>query len=219
MNAFGAWSPPTTQAALLRGDWLVFLWTGLAVGAIVYGLILFALLRWRKRDDVLPRQFRRNNRLEIFYTIVPLVLVAVLFGVTYAVERPVESVSQHPDLVVRVVAYRWGWQFTYPAQRITLDSNGSSTGPQMVLPVDRTTRIELTSVDVTHGFWIPAFLFKRDAIPGLLNRFDLSPDRTGTFYGTCSQFCGLGHALMHFSLRVVPDAAFERWAGSAARAS
>lgn len=219
MSAFGSWSPPTTQAALLRSDWLVFLWTGLAVAALVYGLIFFTILKWRKRDEVLPRQFRRNNRLEIFYTIVPLVMVAVLFGVTYAVERPVEAVSAHPDLVVRVVAYRWGWQFTYPEQRITLDSNGSSAGPQLVLPVDRTTRIEITSVDVTHGFWIPAFLFKRDAIPGLLNRFDLRPNRIGTFSGTCSQFCGLSHALMHFSLRVVPDAAFTRWADSAASAS
>jgi cytochrome c oxidase subunit 2 len=219
VDSIGTWSPPTTQAALLRSDWLVFLWTGLAVAALVYGLIFYALLRWRRRGAELPRQFRRNNRLEVAYTVVPLVMVAVLFGVTYAVERPVESVSAHPDLVVRVVAYRWGWQFTYPGQRITLDSHGSSAGPQLVLPVDRTTRIEITSVDVTHGFWIPAFLFKRDAIPGLLNRFDLRPDRIGTFYGTCSQFCGLHHALMHFSLRVVPDAEFARWAGSAASAT
>jgi cytochrome c oxidase subunit 2 len=219
VSAFGSWSPPTTQAALLRSDWLVFFWTGLAVAALVYGLIFFAMIRWRKRDDALPRQFRRNNRLEIFYTVVPLVMVAVLFGVTYAVERPVESVSAHPDLVVRVIAYRWGWQFTYPVQGITLDSKDPTDGPQMVLPVDRTTRIEITSVDVTHGFWIPAFLFKRDAIPGLLNRFDLRPGRIGTFAGTCSQFCGLGHALMHFSVRVVPDAAFVRWSRSAANAS
>jgi cytochrome c oxidase subunit 2 len=81
----------------------------------------------------------------------------------------------------------------------------------MVLPLGETTRIELSASDVNHGFWVPAFYFKRDAIAGQTTDFDLTPNKLGTFSGRCSSFCGLDHALMLFSVRVVTPRDFARW--------
>jgi cytochrome c oxidase subunit 2 len=81
----------------------------------------------------------------------------------------------------------------------------------MVLPLGEVTRIEITSVDVNHAFWVPDFLFKRDAIPGQTTAFDLQPARLGTYLGRCAEFCGLNHALMTFTVRVVTPDDFQRW--------
>jgi cytochrome c oxidase subunit 2 len=175
---------------------------GLIVAALVWGLILFAAFRWRRRDDgaALPAQFRNNYPLEIAWTLVPLIIVCVLFFYTYRAEAGVDAVVAHPDVTVAVRAYRWGWNFAYAGGPIV---GGPSVGP--------VGGIELTSDDVTHGFWVPDFLFKRDAIPGMVNTFDLRPDKLGTFLGRCSQFCGYDHALMTFTVKVVTPKAFAAW--------
>ncbi|HEY4440104.1 MAG TPA: cytochrome c oxidase subunit II [Candidatus Elarobacter sp.] len=204
-------SVATTQASVLASDWRIFTIAGLAVAVLVWGLILFAMARWgrARRTDALPPQFRRNNALEITWTAIPLVIVCALFVYTYHAEADVEALATHPDVRVHVNAYRWGWTFAYTGGP-TIDGTAADP-PQMLLPLGRTTRIELTTSDVTHAFWVPDFLFKRDAIPGIVNRFDLAPDKVGTFLGRCTQFCGLQHAHMTFTVRVVPPDAFDRW--------
>jgi len=212
----------TAQSTVLSGDWRLFTTVGLIIAALVWGLILFAMVRWRRRDgDDAPPQFRNNYPLEIAWTIVPLIIVAALFVYTYRAEARVDAVSAHPAVVVAVRAYRWGWNFAYAGGPIVGGASAGPTSgggpdnavppPQLVLPVGETTRIELTSDDVTHGFWVPDFLFKRDAIPGMINTFDLRPDKLGTYLGRCSQFCGYDHALMTFTVRVVTPQAFAAW--------
>lgn len=203
----------TSQASVLASDWALFTYAGLAVALLVWGLILFAVFRWRRRPgdgDGLPPQFRTNNPLEIAWTIAPLVLVGALFVYTYRAEATVEALRPAADATVDVTAYRWGWTFAY-ANGPRVDGTAAAP-PQLVLPLNETTRIRLTSRDVTHSFWVPDFLFKKDAIPGQLNAFDLRPERAGTFIGRCAQFCGLNHALMTFSVRVVPADEYARWA-------
>ena len=177
---------------------------------LVWGFILFAVVRWRRRDDATtPPQFRRNNPLEIAWTVVPLIFVCGLFAYTYRAEADVDALAPAPDVTVAVDAYRWGWRFSY-AHGPTI--NGAADAPpQMVLPLGETVRIDLTSSDVTHSFWVPDFLFKRDAIPGHPTAFDLKPSKLGTFFGRCAQFCGLNHALMTFSVRIVPPAEYAAW--------
>jgi cytochrome c oxidase subunit 2 len=202
----------TTQGSLMVSNWMLFACVGTAVAVLVWGLILFAALRWRRRADDgsrLPPQFRSNNVLEIGWTIVPLVLVGILFVHTYGAEAGVDALTPNPDVTVTINGYRWGWTFAYRAGP-TVDGSFSNP-PQLVLPRDETTRIVLTSSDVNHAFWIPAFLFKRDAIPGLVNRFDLRPVRDGTYTGHCAEFCGYAHALMGFSVKVVSPADYARW--------
>jgi cytochrome c oxidase subunit 2 len=196
----------------MDANWMLFLIVGGAVAVVVWGLILFALLRWRRTSGAsaeLPPQFRTNNWLEIGWTIVPLAIVGILFVHTYRAEAGVEALVPHPDVTVEVNGYRWGWTFAYDGGPRVQGSFANP--PQLVLPRDETTRIVLTSSDVNHAFWVPAFMFKRDAIPGLINRFDLHPLLTGTYVGHCAEFCGYGHALMGFSVKVVAPAEYMRW--------
>ena len=205
---------------MLGADWRLFTSVGLIVAVIVWGLIIFAMVRWRRRDSsaATPPQFRNNYALEIVWTALPLMIVIALFVYTYRAEAQVDAVDAHPAAIVSVRAYRWGWNFSYAGGPVVGGpSNGPAVGgaviapPQLVLPLDQTTRIELTADDVTHGFWVPDFLFKRDAIPGTVTAFDLRPNHLGTFVGRCSQFCGYDHALMSFSVRVVTPQEFAAW--------
>jgi len=202
----------TAQAAPLHEIWVVFFWTGIGVAAIVYGLIAWCIVRYRKRagDAAFPQQFRRNNRMEIVYTTLPILMVGGLFAVTYPAERHVERIAAVPQLVVNVTAFRWSWRFDYPQTGTSIVGTPGAP-PELVLPLDETVRFNVTSVDVDHSFWVPAFLFKRDAIPGVENVFDWTPNRMGVFRGECGEFCGLDHALMSFSVKVITPAEFERW--------
>jgi len=196
----------------MTSDWVLFIACGAGVALLVWGLILFAVFRWRVRssdDGGLPPQFSSNNVLEISWTLIPLALVIALFVFTYRVEARVEAVTPRPAVSVDVTGFRWGWTFAY-AGGPTITGTALAP-PQLVLPAGETTRISITSSDVNHAFWVPAFLFKRDAIPGLVTTFDLRPVETGTFQGHCAEFCGLQHALMGFTVRVVSPADYTAW--------
>jgi len=203
----------------MASNWSIFVIVASIIAVVVLGLILFPLVRWRRRaGDAEPAQFSNNYPLEIAWTIVPLLIVGGLFVATYGAEARVDAVTDRPAAIVAVDAYRWGWTFAYRGgPTVGGASNGpASLGvaqpmPELVLPVGETTRIELSASDVDHGFWIPDFLFKRDAIPGQTTAFDLSPTRLGTFEGRCSAFCGLQHANMLFRVRVVTPSAFVAW--------
>jgi cytochrome c oxidase subunit 2 len=147
-------------------------------------------------------------RLELFYTAVPLAIVAVLFGYTVAIQRPVTRLAAEPDLRIEVTGFQWGWRFRYLTEGVTIV--GTSTDPpKLVLPVGATARLTLVSPDVIHSFFVPEFLEKKDVIPGVDNRIDVSPTRTGHFGGVCAEFCGLDHARMTFSVDVVQPQAFQ----------
>lgn len=200
----------TTQAQVLRQDWMVFTLAGLFVAVVVFGLILFPLFAWRRRSNDYPVQFSRNTKLELIYTIIPLLMVVALFAVTYRDEIIVEHLGAHPGNTVDVLAFQWSWRFHYVGTAINIAGTPNAP-PQLVLPVDETTRINLTSSDVNHEFWVPAFLFKRDAIAGVKNSFDLRPIHVGVYLGRCAEFCGFDHALMTFTVRVVSQADYDRW--------
>ena len=216
--SFGMPRGATEQGADIFRLWQIFFITAIPVAGVVYGLIFWSVIRYRRRrsedPDALGSQFRGNHRLEFVYMGIPILIVVGLFAASAAVEVRVGHVSSDPAVVVNVEAYQWGWRFTYSGQGVTVVSPPSGefvAGPQMVLPLDQTTRIVLTSNDVIHAFWVPDFLYKHDAIPGRTFAFDITPTRTGTFYGECAEFCGLNHAYMTFSVRVVQPAEFAMW--------
>jgi len=192
----------------MRTDWYVFIAAGTFVGIFVYACIAWCLVAYRARPGIAPQRFGTNAPLEILYAVVPLLIVGGLFGITYAVEMPIDHVAGSPNRIA-VTAFQWSWRFAYPGGFST--SGTPENPPSLYLPVGKTTEIELRSGDVTHSFWVPAFLFKRDAIPGMTNVFDLTPTRTGAFPARCAQFCGLEHANMAFVVRVVPDKAYARY--------
>ncbi|MBC5810415.1 MAG: cytochrome c oxidase subunit II [Candidatus Eremiobacteraeota bacterium] len=209
-GVYGLPNGATQQAQTMHLDWVVFSDAGLVVAVLLFALIIAPLILWRRRSDAYPPQFNRNNRWEIAYTGIPLLMVIGLFAFTFWDEEIVERITAHPANTVDVVGFQWSWRFHYHNTNIDVVGTPQSP-PQLVLPVDETTRIDLTSSDVNHAFWIPAFLFKRDAIAGISNHFDLQPTRLGVYRGVCAEFCGLDHALMSFTVRVVSRGDFARW--------
>jgi cytochrome c oxidase subunit II len=196
-----------TALTIWQGSWIA----AFAVAALVWGLILWAVIFHRKRGDKLPPQARYNMPIEIMYTAVPFVLIAVLFYFTAKDENYINKLSNNPDVVVNVLGFQWSWQFNYPQYHVTNigDMYGEGPLPVLEIPTGETVRFNLTSEDVVHAFWIPEFLFKRDVIPDHPNHFEVTATQTGTFTGHCSELCGLYHSKMLFTVKVVTPQQFQ----------
>ena len=203
--------PATEQA-----DHIFYLWryawvAALATGALVWGLIFWVVVRYRrKRDDEIPVQTRYNLPLEIFYTIAPIIMVVVFFYHTVNVQNMVLDDTEQ-DQTIEVVGQQWSWTFNY---RLDGSTDGpvvytSGTGgdiPTLVLPVGETIQFNLHSTDVIHSFGVPGFLMKMDVIPGRVNHYEVTPDTEGTYDGKCYELCGAYHSRMLFNVEVVsPD--------------
>lgn len=211
------------------------LWTGswiaaLIVGVITWGLILWCVAAYRKRKDDhrLPVQTRYHLPLEIMYTAVPIVMVLVLFYFTDRDMSSIQDTSAEPDVNIQVIGKQWSWDFNYldsdvwdsgqheadpgsltAADQVD-DAPGTSTSlPTLYLPVDQRVEFTLDSRDVIHSFWIPAFLYKQDMIPGRTNTFQVTPTREGTYAGKCAELCGEYHSGMLFNVKVVSEAEYE----------
>jgi cytochrome c oxidase subunit II len=193
------------------------LWQGFTIGAIIVGgftlaLIVWAAIRYRVRDNdtAVPRQTQYHFPLEITYTIVPILIVLVLFAFTVVVENAVTALPP-TRVTIGVQAEQWGWRFTYPG--FTIAGQTTQT-PEMVMPSNENVRIVLTSADVIHGFYVRDFNFSRYALPGVVNRFTFDATQTGTFFGQCTQLCGLLHSLMWFKVKVVTQPQYAAWLSS-----
>ncbi|MFP5317393.1 MAG: cytochrome c oxidase subunit II [Acidimicrobiia bacterium] len=207
-SRFGAPDAATAQGEAVLDLWRILFWAAVAVGTLVVVLIGWALVRYRVREGRDPATFFEHVRLELFYTAVPLVIVAVLFAATMLTQREVNRLAPEPDLRIEVTGFQWGWRFRYLTEGITVVGT-SLDPPTMVLPVDAAARLTLHSPDVIHAFWVPGFLIKRDVIPNHVNRLDVTPTRTGTFGGVCAEFCGLDHSDMTFTVEVVEPEQFQ----------
>ena len=193
-----------------NGSWLA----ALGVGVLVWGLILWCVVVYRRKKDAvgLPEQLRYNVPIEILYTIVPVFMVAVLFFYTARLESAQMDVSAKPDVTINVVAKQWNWDFNYidagtfetsSMVALTGEPGVAATLPTLYLPVNQRVEFVLTSRDVIHSFWVPQFLRKLDVIPGKVNRFQVVPTEIGTFQGKCAELCGAYHASMLFRVKVV----------------
>ena len=213
MNVTGLAPPLTEQAEDIDRIWDLFLLAGLVVGVGVLAVLLFVLIRFRRRDTTLPRQRREHIPIEVTYTVVPLLIVAGLFGITFVSVNAIDEVADDPDLTVEVIGFQWQWQFDYPASGVSVTGTEDEL-PELVLPTGATVQFDLTSVDVIHSFWIPGFRFKRDVFPGQTQIFQVDVgETTGDWAdtGVCAEFCGLDHHKMRFSVRIVTPDEFASW--------
>ncbi|MGH9281355.1 MAG: aa3-type cytochrome oxidase subunit II, partial [Acidimicrobiales bacterium] len=215
--SFGAPRPASHQGEDIFRLWQGSVWAAGFVGAFVWGLIIFAVIRFRKRGDELPPQRHANIPLEIAYTVTPLLIVAGLFAFTVATQERVTDIRSGPaDLTVEVTAFQWQWRFHYKEAGIDVVGTPDED-PVMVLPTGATVRLDLRSTDVQHSFYVPAFLFKRDTVPGITNVVDLEVVKPGRYDGRCAEFCGLLHDRMDFVVEAVDQAEFDRWVAEQTR--
>jgi cytochrome c oxidase subunit II len=208
----------TTQAEAVSTLWSQFLVAAAIVGGLVWGLITIALLRYRRRpgdDNRVPPQIAHITWLEVVWTAVPIVTILVLFGLTLGTLSKVDAMAAAPPVTVNVTAFRWQWRFDYRGTDVSV-IGGPETPAEMVVPVGEPVHIVLNAVDVDHSFYVPAFLFKRDAIPGRPNEFDLTITEPGAYSGQCAEFCGVFHDRMTLTVRAVTRAEFDGWLQAAA---
>ncbi len=208
----GAPEPASAQGENVLDLWRILLTAGVVLGVLVAALILWSVLRYRRPKATpagqLPRQTRANVPLEVFYTVIPLVIVAMLFGLTMRTQNRIRDESDTAEVSVEVTGFQWGWRFRYPAQGVTVLGDANAP-PTLVVPVGANVRLRLLAADVIHSFFVPAFLVKQDMIPGVDNSLDIRPTALGRFPGVCAEFCGLDHWRMTFDVEVVEPAAFQ----------
>ncbi|MEY2421501.1 MAG: cytochrome c oxidase subunit [Acidimicrobiaceae bacterium] len=211
LPSFGAPDAASREGSDVLTLWKGFFVAAMAVGALVLGLIGYVAIRFRRRSDDIPSQKGEHIPLEIFYTVTPILIVAILFGFSVAAEQRITRTSDHPPLTVNVTGFQWGWKFEYPNEKVTVLGTGEREPPELYLPVGQTVRLVLQTTDVNHSFWVPAFLQKRDLIQGVDNVIDITPTQIGRYDGRCAEYCGLDHWRMDFIVNVVSKADFDNW--------
>jgi cytochrome c oxidase subunit 2 len=212
-------SPATTQAQAVASLWTEFLIAAAIVGGTVWVLITVMILRYRRRasDEREPSALSDFLPIEIVWTAIPILIILVLFGLTLVSLNQVDARASS-RVTVAVTAFRWQWRFDYQGTPVSVVGD-PNTVAVMVVPVGEPIHIVLTSVDVDHAFYVPAFLFKRDAIPGHPNEFDLTITDPGDYNGQCAEFCGVYHDRMLLTVKAVPRPDFDAWLAAQSPAS
>jgi cytochrome c oxidase subunit 2 len=216
------------KSASEQGEKMQFLWSGmftaaLVVGVIVWGLMFWCFIAYRKRRNspLYPKQTRENLPVELVYTAIPFVLVAAIFYTGATVQNDVLKMDPNPDVVVDATAFKWNWDFGIEG---TKDINGnevhtigtSDEVPVVILPNGKVIEWVLDSRDVVHALWVPAFDFKRDVFPfpeanNSDNRFQTTLKHEGAWVGHCAELCGTYHAAMNFEVRSVPEDVYQAY--------
>ncbi|MDS0293255.1 cytochrome c oxidase subunit II [Halogeometricum luteum] len=187
------------------------LYIAIPITVLVEVILLYAVVKFRNNDNPLPT--KENRRLEITWTIATAIILLFVGVASYGVLAN-ENVTypgsdladqQEEPVVVHAEAYQWGWEMSYP------ENGNFTTGTQIVVPEDRPVVIQVTSRDVIHGFHVPELALKTDAFPGQVNTIKTVPYETGEYQGYCSEYCGVSHSQMYFTVEVVSQEEYQNW--------
>ena len=194
-----------------------------AISVFVLGLMLYVMLRFNARANPKPSSTTHNTLVEVVWTVVPIVILVVIAIPSFRLLYFQRDIPE-ADMTVKAVGYQWYWGYEYPdhgdfafdSLMLTDEERGNqprllATDTAMVVPVDTTVRVIVTAADVLHAFAMPAFGLKMDAVPGRLNETWFKAEKTGTYYGQCSELCGIRHAFMPIRIEVVSKADFALW--------
>ena len=219
----------TNQTERISGLWTTSWMVLMIVGLITWGLTIWAVVVYRRRKGQtgLPVQLRYNMPIEIFYTVVPLILVVGFFAFPARDQAEIEARFDEPEVKIQVIGKQWASDFNYINEDVYTagiqgqpDVDGpagsliQSEIPTLVLPVGKKVELALDARDVIHSFWVVDFLYKKDMIPGKTNYMSVIPERIGTYSGKCAELCGEYHSLMLFNVEVVSEADYESYIDS-----
>ena len=228
-------TPIGREAQAFHDNWLLLLCAIISV--LVLGLLLYAMVRYRRGANPVPSRNSHNTMIEVIWTLVPvLVLVAIAIP---SIKLLSHQYSPPPaDVTVKVTGHQWYWSYEYPDNGVTFDSymlkekddptrqanqrfRTDADGPpllaadeRMVIPVGKVVKFIITADDVIHSFAVPAFWVKQDANPGQLHETWAKVDRPGVYFGQCSELCGARHGFMPIAVEAVPPAQFAQWIAS-----
>ncbi|WP_297515440.1 cytochrome c oxidase subunit II [uncultured Caulobacter sp.] len=192
---------------------------------LVLGLLIWIIVRYNKKANPVPAKFSHNTTVEIIWTLVPVLILMVIAIFSFRLLFHYNDMPK-PYMTVKATGYQWYWGYEYPDQKIseivslplTKEQADAKKVPYllaadkaMVVPVGKVIRVQVTGADVIHSFALPAFGLKTDAIPGRLNETWFKAEKTGVFYGQCSELCGVDHSNMPIEIHVVPQAEFDAW--------
>jgi cytochrome c oxidase subunit 2 len=220
----------TDRGARIRELYVIVFAIAAVIFFVVEGLIIWSVVRYRRRkDDVeLPPQTHGNAVAEVVWTVVPTLIVAFMFVISWQTLSTVEAVSPQPQLKVRAVGAQFLWTFEYlpadyqpstapdapPVEPLYTQTSPLAPDGGLALPTGRSIQLYLESPDVIHAFYVPRFLFKKDVVPGRVNTFEFTIDEKdagGTFHGQCAELCGVSHNAMQFDVVAMSGADFDAW--------
>jgi cytochrome c oxidase subunit 2 len=196
----------------------------------VLALLITVMVRFNKRANPTPARFSHNTPIEVAWTVVPVLILMIIAIFSFRLLFE-EHHMDKPYMTVKVTGRQWNWDYEYPDQKISAytstpleeaDAKAKqvpyllATNAPLVAPVNQVVRVQITAEDVIHSFSVPAFGIKLDAVPGRLNQTWFKADKVGTFYGQCSQLCGINHSYMPIEVKVVSQADFDAWVASKA---
>ena len=202
-------------------DHALSLWQGAWIAGAVVGVFTLILILWpaifhRKKDENFPKQTQYNIPVEIAYTLIPFLIVAVLFYFTVQRESRILKISPDSQVshYIDVVGFQWSWQFKYKDAGDFKSATVTGTPaqpPTLYLPQGEKVRFTLDANDVVHGFWIPAFMIQMQNLPGVTNQFEFTANKLGTYPGRCNILCGRNHAQMLFTVKVVTPQEYQSY--------
>jgi cytochrome c oxidase subunit 2 len=200
-------------------DTSLSLWQGAWIAAAVVGIFTFILIIWpaifhraKVSKGEFPRQTQYNIPVEIAYTIIPFVIVAVLFYFTAVKQEEIVAKTSDYTHEITVNGFQWSWQFGYPeAGPKAIVTGTPAAPPTLVVPVGERVRYTITSSDVVHGFWIPAFMIQMQNLPGVTNNLEFTANKVGSYPGRCNILCGRNHAQMLFTVKVVTASEYQTY--------
>ncbi|MFA9459329.1 cytochrome c oxidase subunit II [Thiohalorhabdus methylotrophus] len=207
---------------------MLILWICVAIGIVVFGTMIYSIIRFRKRDGAEAAQFHESTTVEIIWTIIPfLILVGMAIPATGTLIT-MEN-TEDPEMTVKVTGYQWNWHYKYMGEQVSFYSNLATPVDQiqgqaaknenyllevdrrLVVPTDRKIRFLITSADVIHSWWVPDLGMKKDAIPGFVNEVWTKIEEPGVYRGQCTELCGRGHGFMPVVVEAKAPEAYREW--------
>ena len=195
----------------------------IAISVFVLFLMLYACVRFRASANPNPSKRTHNVAVEVLWTLIPCLILIVIAVPSFKILYKQDTIPK-ADLTIKAIGYQWYWGYEYPDENIIFDSymieeadlkEGQprllAVDNEVVVPVGKVIKVLITANDVLHAWALPSFGVKRDAVPGRINETWFKAEEEGTFYGQCSELCGIKHAFMPITVRVVSDEEYQNW--------
>ena len=199
----------------------------IAISVFVLFLMLYACVRFRASANPNPSKRTHNVTVEILWTLIPCLILIVMAVPSFKILYK-QDTSPKADLTIKAVGYQWYWGYEYPDENIIFDSymieekdlradqpRLLAVDNEVVVPVNKVVKVLITANDVLHAWALPAFGVKRDAVPGRINETWFKAEKEGTYYGQCSELCGIKHAFMPITVKVVSEEDYQEWLSEA----